>query len=89
MAVRVHTKRGWIVLASDTAHYYESIEEEPVFMTHENIFEMLESYRALRKLGGSLTHIVPGHDPDVIKRYPAPSSDLQGIVAVLDEAPSR
>jgi glyoxylase-like metal-dependent hydrolase (beta-lactamase superfamily II) len=89
MAVRVHTKRGWIVLASDTAHYYESVEKEPVFQTHENIFKMLESYRKLIKLGGDLTRIVPGHDPDVIKRYPAPSPDLEGIVAALDEAPSR
>jgi glyoxylase-like metal-dependent hydrolase (beta-lactamase superfamily II) len=89
MAVRVHTKRGWIVLASDTAHYYESVEKEPVFQTHENIFKMLKSYRKLTKLGGDLTRIVPGHDPDVIKRYPAPSPDLEGIVAALDEAPSR
>jgi glyoxylase-like metal-dependent hydrolase (beta-lactamase superfamily II) len=89
MAVRVHTARDWIVLASDTAHYYESLEKEPVFTTHENIFDMLESYRAVKKLGGDLTRIVPGHDPDVIKRYPAPSPDLEGIVAVLHEAPSR
>ena len=89
MAVRVHTKRGWIVLASDTAHYYESVEKEFVFQTHENIFEMLESYRKLVKLGGNLTRIVPGHDPEVMERYPAPSADLQGIVVALDEAPSR
>ena len=88
MAVRVNTKRGWIILASDTAHYYESLAAEHVFITHENIFEMLESYRSLVKLGGDVTRIVPGHDPDVLKRYPSLSRDLDGIVAVLHEKPS-
>jgi glyoxylase-like metal-dependent hydrolase (beta-lactamase superfamily II) len=88
MAVRVNTKRGWIILASDTAHYYESLTEEHVFMTHENIFEMLESYRSLVKLGGDITRIIPGHDPDVLARYPSFSADLTGVVAVLHEKPS-
>ncbi|MDG1887186.1 MAG: N-acyl homoserine lactonase family protein [Alphaproteobacteria bacterium] len=88
MAVRVNTKRGWIILASDTAHYYESLAAEHVFITHENIFEMLESYRSLVKLGGDVSRIVPGHDPDVLKRYPSLSRDLDGIVAVLHEKPS-
>ena len=88
MAVRVNTKRGWIILASDTAHYYESLTAEHVFITHENIFEMLESYRSLVKLGGDVSRIVPGHDPDVLKRYPSLSRDLDGIVAVLHEKPS-
>ncbi|MBT3401679.1 MAG: N-acyl homoserine lactonase family protein [Rhodospirillaceae bacterium] len=88
-SVRVHTARGWIVLASDAAHYYESMEKEPTFMTHENIFDMHESYRKLVRLGGSLSKIVPGHDPDVLARYPAPSPDLEGIVARLDVEPSR
>ena len=88
MAVRVNTKRGWIILASDTAHYYESLAAEHVFITHENIFEMLESYRSLVKLGGDVSRIVPGHDPDVLKRYPSLSRNLDGIVAVLHEEPS-
>ncbi|MEE1554910.1 MAG: N-acyl homoserine lactonase family protein, partial [Alphaproteobacteria bacterium] len=32
-------------------------------------------------------HIVPGHDPDVLQRYPAPRPELEGIVARLDVAP--
>ena len=31
--VRVHTKRGWVVLASDTSHYYEHFEKGRVFPT--------------------------------------------------------
>ena len=51
-------------------------------MTHENIYEMLESYRSLVKLGGDITRIIPGHDPDVLVRYPSLLEDLTGVVAV-------
>ncbi len=86
-SVRVHTKRGWVVLAADAAHYYESITDGSPFLTHENMFQMLEGFRRLRKLAPSDDHIVPGHDPDVVNRYAAPSPDLEGIVVRLDEAP--
>lgn len=88
-SVRVHTKRGWVVLAADAAHYYESITDGTPFMTHENLFLMLESFRRLKTLAPDVAHIVPGHDPDVVNRYPAPSPDLKGIVVRLDEAPSK
>lgn len=87
-AVRVHTKRGWVVLASDVAHYYESLEKGTPFLTHENLFQMLEGFRHVQTLGATKDHIVPGHDPLVLQRYPAPSPELEGIVAQLDVAPS-
>lgn len=87
-AVRVHTERGWVVLASDVAHYYESIEHETPFLVQENLFGLLEGYRRLKALAPDLQHIVPGHDPDVMNRYPAPSPELEGIVIRLDAAPS-
>ncbi len=69
-SVRVHTKRGWIVLASDAAHYYESYTDGAPFLTHENVFQMLESVRRLRKLAPSDAHIVPGHDPEILRVRP-------------------
>ena len=86
-SVKVNTKRGPIVLASDAAHYYESISDGTPFLLHENLFLMLEGFRRLRKLAPSDDHIVPGHDPDVLNRYAAPSPDLEGIVVRLDEPP--
>ena len=77
--VRVHTKRGWVVLASDVAHYYESITEGTPFLTHENMFQMLEGFKRLRTLAPSDKHIVPGHDPLVMQRYPAPSQHIKLI----------
>jgi hypothetical protein len=39
----------------------------------------------MRALADSPAHIIPGHDPLVLERYPAPrDSALQGIVARLD-----
>ncbi|HEX9674217.1 MAG TPA: N-acyl homoserine lactonase family protein, partial [Burkholderiales bacterium] len=33
-------------------------------------------------------HVVPGHDPEVLRRYPPPARDLEGIVVRLDVAPA-
>ena len=35
-------------------------------------------------LAESPAHIIPGHDPLVLERYPAPAKALQGVVARLD-----
>jgi hypothetical protein len=48
---------------------------------------VLEGYDTLRGLAASPQHIIPGHDPLVMERYPAPSKDLDGIVARLDVMP--
>lgn len=87
-SVRVDSNRGWVIVASDAAHYYENLEQETPFVTLENMYLMLEGYRKLRALAPSDTHIVPGHDPAVLKRYPPPSPELEGIVARLDVAPT-
>jgi glyoxylase-like metal-dependent hydrolase (beta-lactamase superfamily II) len=84
--VRVHTKRGWVVLASDASHYYEHFEKGRVFPTTFNIGEVLEGYAKLFRLAESPQHIVPGHDPLVMARYPTVSA-LEGIAVRLDVMP--
>jgi glyoxylase-like metal-dependent hydrolase (beta-lactamase superfamily II) len=86
-AVRVHTKRGWVALASDSAHYYENVEKRRCFPVVYHVGQMVEGYNKLNRLADSPKHIVPGHDPLVLKRYPAPRDDLQGAVARLDVDP--
>lgn len=86
-SVRVHTKRGWVIIASDAAHYYECFTDGTPFITHENMYQMLEGARRLRKLAPDDDHIVPGHDPEVMSCYPASSAELNGIVVRLDEPP--
>jgi glyoxylase-like metal-dependent hydrolase (beta-lactamase superfamily II) len=86
--VRVKTRRGYVVIASDTAHLYNHFEQRRVFPTTYNLAEVLEGYDQLRKLATSSAHVVPGHDPQVLKRYPAAQPGLEGWVVRLDADPA-
>lgn len=83
-AVRVATRRGWLVLASDASHFYANMEQIRPFPIVYSVADMVQGYRRLRDLADSAAHIIPGHDPLVLRRYPAPSTDLEGIIARLD-----
>ena len=69
--VRVKTKRGDVILASDTAHLYSHLNEGRVFPITYNVGEVLDGYDTMKRLAASPNHIVPGHDPLVLKYYPA------------------
>jgi glyoxylase-like metal-dependent hydrolase (beta-lactamase superfamily II) len=86
-AVRVWTQRGWLVLASDASHFYANMEQVRPFPIVYNLADMLEGYKVLERLASSHAHIIPGHDPLVLQRYPAPRSELRGIAARLDVEP--
>ena len=75
---RVQTERGWVVLASDAAHYYEQLEAGRLFSVVFDVGAMLRGYETMGALADSPQHIVPGHDPQVLERYPAPSPELEG-----------
>jgi len=70
-SVRVNTRRGWVVLASDAAHFYENLEEVSPFPLVVDVAQMVAGYDILRGLASSSNHIIPGHDPLVRKKYPA------------------
>lgn len=88
-SVRVFTKRGWVVLASDAAHFFEHIETGRCFPNVFHVGRMLEGYDTLRRLAESPGHIIPGHDPLVMERYPAVSEELEGIAVRLDVMPAE
>jgi glyoxylase-like metal-dependent hydrolase (beta-lactamase superfamily II) len=85
--VRVHTQRGWVVVASDCSHYYEHFETGRCFGTMFDVSEAIEGYDTLRALAESPSHVIPGHDPLVIARYPPVSEALEGIAVRLDRPP--
>jgi glyoxylase-like metal-dependent hydrolase (beta-lactamase superfamily II) len=85
--VRVHTRRGWVVVASDVTHFYENIDSGRPFATAVNVGAMLEAFGTLVAQAPASNHIVPGHDPLVMARYPAPSTALAGIAVRLDVTP--
>lgn len=83
-AVRVATRRGRVVLASDASHYYANMDERRPFPIVYNVADMMEGWDRLRELADSPEHVIPGHDPRVLERYPPPTKDLAGAVARLD-----
>ena len=86
--VRVRTKRGWVVLASDALHYYEELERTVPFAVVHDVSKMLAAHTTIRSLAASDGHIVPAHDPLVMQRYPAARPDLEGFVVRLDVDPA-
>jgi glyoxylase-like metal-dependent hydrolase (beta-lactamase superfamily II) len=70
--VRVETQRGPVVLASDASHFYANMdlgEPSPILF---HLGDVIEGWRTARRLaGGDESRIVPGHDPEVRRRYPA------------------
>ncbi len=86
--VRVNTARGPVVLASDVSHFYENLAGGRPFPTAFHVGEMLEGFEKLLASAPDESHIVPGHDPLVMRLYPTPSPDLEGIVVRLDVPPS-
>ena len=85
--VRVMTRRGWLVLASDASHFYENMEAGRPFPIVYNVGDMLGAFETMRGLVESPSHIVPGHDPLVMERYPAADTSLEGIAVRLDAEP--
>lgn len=86
--VRVMTRRGWVVLASDASHYYEHMRSNRAFTLAFNLGDMLNGYRTLHELAASPNHIIPGHDPQVMQLYPPASPQLEGVAVRLDANPS-
>lgn len=79
--VRVPTARGNVVLASDATHFYANIDEDRPFSLVHTLPEMYDAFDTVRALADSPAHIVPGHDPLVMERYPAAEPGLDGIAA--------
>jgi glyoxylase-like metal-dependent hydrolase (beta-lactamase superfamily II) len=83
----VHTRRGWVAIASDASHFYENFAGYRPFTRAFHVGDMMAAFDRLRELTPSPDSIVPGHDPLVMRRYPAPSPELEGIVVRLDVEP--
>lgn len=81
-AVRVHTDRGWVVLASDASHYFANMDEESPFPIVHDVGAMLDGYQRLLSAASSPDHIVPGHDPLVRVAYPSYGNPEHEVTAL-------
>ncbi|MEO0917127.1 MAG: N-acyl homoserine lactonase family protein, partial [Pseudomonadota bacterium] len=70
-AVRVRTEAGWLVLASDAAHFYENYERRVPFPLVVDVEDMLRGFDTLTRLATTPDLIIPGHDPLVRRYFPA------------------
>jgi glyoxylase-like metal-dependent hydrolase (beta-lactamase superfamily II) len=84
--VRVWTRRGWIVLASDASHFYANMEEARGFPIVHNLPDMLAGHKTCYALADGRSNVIPGHDPLVMARYPAVPG-MAGRAVRLDADP--
>lgn len=85
-AVRVRTDAGWLVLASDAAHFYENLQARKPFPIVVDLQNMLDGFDTLERLASSPDLIIPGHDPLVRTLFP---TDLADHIVRLDMGPTR
>ena len=87
-SVRVWTRKGWLVRASDANHFYDNMAIPNPFPIVYNVGDMLDGYEKLRGLAdGNEDRVIPGHDPQVLGLFPAASRELEGIAVALHEDP--
>jgi glyoxylase-like metal-dependent hydrolase (beta-lactamase superfamily II) len=78
--VLVATPEGQAVLASDSAHYYGEIERDRPFAYVADLEAMYRAFDLLKEIAAEPGRVVvAGHDPDVMRRFPA----LEGVDAGL------
>ena len=76
--VRVKTERGNVVLASDATHFYANVEEDRPYGIVSDLARMYGAFDLVRSLADSPDHVVPGHDPLVMQRFPPAREGLEG-----------
>ena len=64
--------------------YYANLDRGLPYPFVFNVGDTMEGYRRALELADSRDHFIPGHDPQVLKLYPAASAKLKGWVARLD-----
>jgi hypothetical protein len=56
-------------------HYWTNLEEQNPFPP-ANVMDALEAFRKVEELAEGRDHIIPGHDPLVLARFPALRGNL-------------
>jgi glyoxylase-like metal-dependent hydrolase (beta-lactamase superfamily II) len=85
--VRVVTARGPVVLASDAMHFYANVTRGNPFPIVFDLGAMTQGWKLAKRLaGGDEARVVPGHDPEVRRIYPAVPG-TEGEVVALHLAP--
>jgi glyoxylase-like metal-dependent hydrolase (beta-lactamase superfamily II) len=65
MITRVHTRRGWMVLAGDAVAYRENLSRRIPFPHLWHVGDALAAFDRARALADEEALVVPGHDPAI------------------------
>ena len=69
-SIRVHTERGNVVLAGDAVHLWGNIRKRNPFPVVVDVARMLRGFDTIEGLADGPDHVIPGHDPLILKRFP-------------------
>jgi glyoxylase-like metal-dependent hydrolase (beta-lactamase superfamily II) len=80
--VLVDTADGPVLLASDAVHYYEEYERSMPFTQVADVIRMYGTFELIRGMA-EVKHLVPGHDPDTLRRFTPVGGPLSGLAATV------
>jgi len=81
--VRVETARGPVVIASDAMHFYANAATGNPFPIIFDLGAMAAGWKIAKKLAaGDDTRVIPGHDPEVRRRFPVVPGTEGEVVAL-------
>lgn len=69
--VGVNAKDGTVILASDNVYMYENLDKHVPITATLDMKSNLAAQDRMRKLAAKPEFIIPGHDPEMFKRFPA------------------
>ena len=77
--VAVNIKTGTVVIASDNCYLYENLDKHVAIAQTLDAASNLRAQDRMKQLASSPRLIVPGHDPAVFTRFPAPGNGIARI----------
>jgi glyoxylase-like metal-dependent hydrolase (beta-lactamase superfamily II) len=77
--VSVNTAAGPVVLASDATHFYANIDTDRPFSIVADLADMYRAFDVVRTLAGHNALVIPGHDPEVMRRFPTVASNTEPL----------
>ena len=78
----VRTAKGVVVLASDNMYMFENLDKHaPIGATFEPVDSVsnLAAQDRMRRIASKPAFIIPGHDPQIFVRFPAPGDGVARI----------
>ncbi len=80
IAAEVMTDRGPYIIAGDAAYVYHNLKGDPAhharFLMYGSYVDLMASWKSMERIcervKGDIDRVIPGHEPEVIKRKSFP-----------------